>query len=133
MEEDRPDDHAQRRSPDVVAVACDGGCLTNLATGLADAGLHLDVVSSLEGLRDAFFRCGGPDALLLAPDLTPARALEAMRLMQKIDATLRIITFGDTLGRVLSPDVHVRRVSFHPDSRAAVGSVVQLLRSPPEH
>ena len=115
------------RAPDLVGLAGDVDTFAKLGEGLAAAGLHMDVVTSLEELRDAIFRCGGPDALLLAPDMAPAQARAAIRLLQDIDRDPSILTFDADLTRLLEHDRHVRSVSFHPSSRAAVGTVLQAL------
>jgi hypothetical protein len=117
-----------RRPADVLAITTDRERLGPLESGLAREGLHLDVVSSLAELRAAFFRCGGADALLLGPDLTPARAVEALDQLHQIADRLPSLAFGETLGRALRDRADVRTVSFHPGSRAALGAVVRAVR-----
>ena len=113
--------------PQELVVLSTGDSLGKLGRGLTEQGVTLHMARDLTELRDLFFGCGGSDGLLLAPDLAPARAREAMRLLQQIDRELCILAFGEPLTRQLAPSATVHRIPYHPDSRAAEGAVLRWL------
>jgi hypothetical protein len=116
------------RSPEVLALGGQSGAIERLAEALRNLGVRTEVTRSLAGLRDAFFRCGGHDVLLLGPDLPAHLARAAARSLAEIAPGLRIVAFGEALQRGDVAGPIVRLQGIHPTSRAGVGAVLRVLR-----
>ena len=100
--------------------------MTQLAMTLLDSGVLGDVVVELGQARDAFYKRGGHAVLVLDPELPPAVASEIATSLAKIDPDLRVVAFGEDTLR--GSNLRVQRISFHPTSRAAAGSLLKIAR-----
>ena len=67
--------------------------------------------------------------LVLSPDLTPSVARQAARSLCSVDPKLRVVAFGQELARQELPGLVTRVPTFHPSSRAALGSVLRVVRT----
>lgn len=101
---------------DVLAIARDAATVSPLATFLKDLAVSIEIVHDVPDALRAFQDRGGHDALVLAPDVAPAIANEAMERLRSVDARLVVIVFGRNL---LLHQKRVLRLGGHlPNTRA---------------
>ncbi len=114
------------RRPEALALCGREPELAALVHALREAGLGVEIVTSLIELRQAFFRAGGHDVLILGPDLPAPIAARAARSLRALDGGLMILAFGE-LPRNLLPADAVRLQAHHPASRAAARAVLRAV------
>ncbi len=102
--------------------------LAPLCEALGELGMTVDTATDLAELRCAFFRRGGHDVLILAPDLPPHLAKTAAESLLGIDQDLRVVAFGNELGRVELPVQVTRLSAHHPSTPAGLGALLRSLR-----
>ncbi len=120
---------ATERPPELVVFCADPQPIRSMTQQLRKLGVRVDVVCSPAELRATFFQSGGHDVLVLSPDLTPSVARQAARSLCSVDPSLRVVAFGQELARQELPGLVTRVPTFHPSSRAALGSVLRVVRT----
>ncbi len=112
------------RPREVLVLEGRPGSMRALADGLRNSGLLVDVTHDLREVRDAFFRRGGHDLIVIGPDLPDALSRATAETLGAIDDAVQIVVFGDRL-----PDTRraTRVTAFHPGSRAALGAVLRQI------
>ncbi len=113
--------------PELLVVAKAEPTMASLVSALADRGVASDVVHALGAARESFLASGGHTALVLAPDLPPSLARELIDSLTSVDPDLPVVAFGEDHTLQRNHHAHVRRISYHPSSRAAVGAVLKAV------
>ncbi len=116
------------RQTELLVVAKAEPTMASLVSALEEHGVTSDVVNALEQARETFLANGGHRALVLAPDLTPSLARELIESLTSVDPDLSVVTFGEGQWRQRPSHGLVRRIAYHPSSRAAVGAVLKAVR-----
>jgi hypothetical protein len=114
------------RSPELLAVAGHSATVEPLVAMFGQAGMQVDVCTSLLETLRCFMARGGHDALIVAPDTPPGLALQATTRLRAVDSGLIVIVYGRELLRDV-PRVH-RLADLHPGARAGMFGVLRLLR-----
>ncbi|MCA8957640.1 MAG: hypothetical protein KDC87_16310 [Planctomycetes bacterium] len=97
-----------------------------LATMLRAQGHRVDSARVLAEARGMFLECGGHDGLVIPGDVPARLAREVVRSLRAIDPSLRVVAFGEQLGRSVAGSVHRVR-GLHPASRAGVGAILKAI------
>ena len=114
--------------PDLLVVAAAELTMATLVSRLADHGVTSDIVGALDEARTIFLAKGGHRALVLAPDLAPSVAQRVIDSLTGVDPELPVVAFTREDRRAGRRREGVRRVSYHPSSRAAVGAILKIVR-----
>lgn len=116
------------RSADLLAFEDDAGSLRALVDGLRLSGHRVDVVHDIETLRAQFVEAGGHEIVMIAPGIPEPVAAKAAHTVLAVDASLRVVTFGEIGRGAAWPESGVVRLqAHHPASPTALGSVLRLL------
>lgn len=116
-------------TPRELLVLCESApaAAAPLRDAMSAQGVHVDIVDSLEALREAFLQRGGHDGLAVTDRVKPQLATDAAESLRALDPDLRIVAFGHGLDRASLPEGAVRLRDFHPSSRAGIGALARAM------
>ena len=118
----------ERKPLQVLALTAHPKPMQALLTALRQSGIEVDVASDLQAARSSFFKAGGHDCLVIAPDVRPGMINQVVKSLGHVAPELAMATFGANL----SERAVIRTAQlggFHPSSRAGQGALLRFLQN----